>query len=112
MNARNSLPSQDPLTPADCDLRRTPAMPIDIARLFGSDFYALSTGAEFKAAVTLWCKSFQQLPAASLPADEALLAHLSGAGEYWAAVRAGWRCAAGSSAVTAASTTSWSRKWR
>ncbi|MGO2959288.1 MAG: DUF1376 domain-containing protein [Acetobacter sp.] len=77
----------EPLTPADCDLRGFPFMPLDVARLIDSDLFALSTGDEFKAAVALWCKSWIQLPAASLPDDDRILAHLSGAGARWKKIR-------------------------
>jgi hypothetical protein len=68
---------QAPLTPIDCDLRGLPFMPLDVVRLIDSDLFALSTGEEFKAAVALWCKSWNQVPAASLPADERVLASLA-----------------------------------
>ncbi len=77
----------DPLVPSDVDLRGMPYMPLDVVRLFDSDFYALSNGAEFKAGLSLWCKAFLQVPAGSLPNDERLLAHLSGAGAAWPKVR-------------------------
>lgn len=84
----------EPLTPPDCDLRGMPFMPLDVVRLADSDLFALSTGDEFKAAVALWCKSWLQVPAASLPDDDRILAHLSGAGTRWARVKAmalrGW----------------------
>lgn len=90
----------EPLTPADCDLRGLPFMPLDVVRLVDSDLAALATGDEFKAAVILWCKSWLQVPAASLPDDDRILAHLSGAGARWGRVKAvalrGWvRCADG-----------------
>lgn len=66
-----------PLTPADCDLRDYPYLGIDIARLFDSEFHAKATDAEWRAGVTLWLKSFHQVPAASLPADDASLARLA-----------------------------------
>jgi hypothetical protein len=72
-----------PLTPADCDLRGLPFMQLDTGRLLDSDLFALSTGDEFKAAIALWCKAWQQIPAASLPDDDRVLAHLSGAGTRW-----------------------------
>ncbi|WP_210419316.1 DUF1376 domain-containing protein [Acetobacter vaccinii] len=89
-----------PLTPPDSDLRGLPFMPLDTVRLLDSDLFALSTGEEFKAAVALWCKAWQQVPAASLPGHDRVLAHLSGAGVDWPAVRAmalhGWQgCADG-----------------
>lgn len=94
----NDLP--DPLTPPECDLRGMPYMPLDIVRLFDSDLYALSTGDEFKAALSLWGKAFLQRPGGSLPNDERILAHLSGAGSRWPEVRdmalRGWvRCSDG-----------------
>jgi hypothetical protein len=60
----------DPLTPPDCDLRTFPFMPIDIARLFASHFHAVANDAEWRAGVTLWLKSFHQVPAGSIPGDE------------------------------------------
>ena len=79
----------EPLVPAMVDLRGMPFMPLDVVRLLDSDLFAVSTGDEFKAAVALWCKAWLQVPAASLPADDRVLAHLSGAGGRWAKVRAG-----------------------
>jgi hypothetical protein len=67
-----------PLTPIDCDLRGLPYMPLDVIRLIDSDMFAEATGDEFKAAVALWCKSWTQVPAASLPNKDMVLAHLSG----------------------------------
>ncbi|WCP14510.1 hypothetical protein sphantq_02956 [Sphingobium sp. AntQ-1] len=77
----------DPLTPADCDLRGLPFMPLDVTRLADSDLFALSSGDEFKAAIALWCKCWLQIPAASLPDDDRVLAHLSGAGAKWKKVK-------------------------
>lgn len=76
-----------PLTPADCDLRDFAFMPLDATRLLDSDLFALATGDEFKAAIALWCKSWLQVPAASLPDDDRVLAHLSGAGAKWRKVK-------------------------
>lgn len=72
-----------PLVPSDCDLRGLAWMPLDAVRLLDSDLFAVSTGDEFKAAVALWCKAWQQIPAGSLPNDDRVLAHLSGAGSRW-----------------------------
>jgi hypothetical protein len=66
-----------PLTPVDCDLRDFPYMPIDIARVFGSEFHARSEDAAWRAGVTLWLKSYHQVPAASIPNDETSLARLA-----------------------------------
>jgi len=83
----DSLP--EPLTPADCDLRGLPYMPLDVIRLLDSDMFAETTGDEFKAAVALWCKSWTQVPAASLPNKDKVLAHLSGNAEKWKRIKEG-----------------------
>lgn len=84
----------NPLIPSEVDLRGMPWMPLDTVRLIDSDLFALSTGDEFKAAVALWCKSWTQVPAASLPNDDRILAHLSGTASRWKRVKAmcmrGW----------------------
>lgn len=69
-----------PLVPADCDLRDFPFMPVDITRLFGSGFHASSNDSEWRAGVTLWMKSYHQVPAASLPDDDAALTMLADLG--------------------------------
>jgi hypothetical protein len=66
-----------PLTPADCDLRDFPFIPIDIVRLFGSEFHAAASDPAWRAGVTLWLKSWHQVPAGSLPDDDAMLARLA-----------------------------------
>lgn len=65
-----------PLTPPDCDLRGLSYMPLDVQRLRDSDLALISTGDEFKAAVLLWCVAWSQVPAASIPDDDRLLAAL------------------------------------
>ena len=67
----------EPLTPPDCDLRDFQFMPIDIVRLFGSRFHAVATDAEWRAGVTLWLKSFHQVPAGSLPDDDVEICRLA-----------------------------------
>lgn len=62
-------------------------MPLDVVRLMDSDFFALSTGDEFKAGVSLWCKSWNQVPAGSLPDNDRVLAHLSNSGKDWPNVK-------------------------
>ncbi|KGC14535.1 hypothetical protein DM48_336 [Burkholderia gladioli] len=52
-------------------------MPLDIVRLFNSEFHARSTDAEFRAGFTLWCKSFHQVPSASIPDDDVSLTRLA-----------------------------------
>lgn len=67
----------EPLTPADCDLRDFPFTPMFRARLFGSSFHARATDAEWRAGVTLWLKSWDQVPAGSLPDDDIDLCRLA-----------------------------------
>jgi hypothetical protein len=62
-------------------------MPLDVQRLLDSDLFITCTGDEFKAAVALWCKSWSQIPAASLPDDDRILADYSRAGSKWKKVR-------------------------
>ncbi|MFM9922732.1 DUF1376 domain-containing protein [Variovorax sp. H27-G14] len=76
----------EPMVPPDCDLRGMPFMPLHCQRLLDSDLFGISTGDEFKAAVALWAKSWNQAPAGSLPKDERVLAHLSSA-KSWKKVR-------------------------
>lgn len=68
----------DPLTPAECDCQGLPFMPLEVQRFMDSDLVALSTGEEFKAAVLLWAKAWGQVPAASLPDDDRILARMTG----------------------------------
>lgn len=80
----------EPLTPTDLDLRDFDWMPLDVARLRDSDLSVLAPGDAFRAAVLLWCASWHQVPAASLPNEDRLLANLAGYGrdlKGWASVR-------------------------
>lgn len=76
-----------PLTPPECDLRDFQFMPLDISRLFGSEFHSHATDSEWRAGVTLWLKSYHQVPAASMPDDDISLAR---AAEFGVQVKA-WR---------------------
>lgn len=77
----------DPLVPSDCDLRDMDGILLNVERLLASELMAISTGDEFKAAVSLWCRAWKQIPAASLPNDDRVLAQFSGAGTKWRKVR-------------------------
>ncbi|XLV70277.1 DUF1376 domain-containing protein (plasmid) [Ralstonia syzygii subsp. celebesensis] len=88
-----------PLTPADCDLREFHFMPLEVKRLLSSETWVLGTGDERAAAITLWLESWHQVPAASLPSDDRMLAHLSQS-KNWRKVKEhalrGWvKCADG-----------------
>ena len=66
-----------PLTPAGCSLQDFPHTPIFRSRLFGSSFHARTTDGEWRAGVTLWLKSWDQVPAGSLPDDDIELCRLA-----------------------------------
>ena len=91
----------EPLTPPDCNCQGLPFMPLEVQRLMDSDFVALSTGDEFKAGFILWAKSWAQMPAASIPDDDRILAHWTGRSlAEWSALKdmalRGWvRCSDG-----------------
>lgn len=79
-----------PLVPAACDLAGLKWFPLDIDRLLGSQFHAGADDTAWRAGVTLWIKSFRQVPAASLPADDDSLARLADLGRdvrTWRRVR-------------------------
>ena len=81
-----------PLTPPDCNLQDFPFMPLDVVRLRDSDLAIHVTGEEFRCAVLLWCASWHQVPAASLPDDDVTLSSLAGFGravKEWQKLRAG-----------------------
>lgn len=93
-----------PLVPAEVDLRDYPAMMLDVARLRDSELATHPDGELFRANVLSWCVAWHQLPAASLPDDDATLARLLGYGRdlrTWRKVRAagglrGWvKCSDG-----------------
>ncbi|MGL4651555.1 MAG: DUF1376 domain-containing protein [Caldilineaceae bacterium] len=82
----------DPLVSTEVDLRDFAFMPLDVVRLRDSGLTAKASGDEFRAAVLLWCASWHQQPAASLPNDNEELANLCGYGRAmreWSKVRAG-----------------------
>lgn len=70
----------EPLTPPECDLQDFPFMPLHVARLRDSDLAAEASPEACWYAVLLWAASWHQLPAASLPDNEAVLARLLGLG--------------------------------
>ena len=66
-----------PLVASDVVLQDFRFLPIDITRLFGSRFHAIASDSEWRAGVTLWLKSYHQVPAGSLPNDDIELARLA-----------------------------------
>ena len=85
----------EPLTPAECDLRDIPCMPLDVARLRDSDRAADESPAARWAGILLWCAAWHQVPATSLPDDNEWLAkranywHRGKIDKDWSAIRAG-----------------------
>jgi len=69
-----------PLVPPDVDLRGYDFMPLYGHRLFGSDFNARASDASWRARVTLWWAAWNQVPAASLPNNDAALCRLADLG--------------------------------
>lgn len=65
-----------PLVPAEVDLRGLPSFMLNVERLLGSELWALtrSEPEAFRGATALWARAWQQVPAASLPNDDAILA--------------------------------------
>ena len=82
-----------PLTPEDCELQDFAFMPLDVARLRDSDLASDESPEACWAAVLLWAASWHQIPAASMPDNEAWIAKHAGyaqrgkISEDWAAVR-------------------------
>lgn len=77
----------EPMTPAECDLRDYVWMPLDCNRLLTSETWLLGTAEQKVAALTLWMKSWHQVPSGSLPNNDRMLASLSEAGGRWAKVK-------------------------
>lgn len=71
-----------PLVPPEVDLRDFQGMWVDTDRLLRSDTWMLGNSDEKAAAFTLWAESWHQVPAASLPSNDRMLAKLSQA-EKW-----------------------------
>jgi hypothetical protein len=79
----------EPLAPADLDLRSFPSMLLDVQRLRDSDL-AAGDPAHLGLALIAWAVSWHQLPAGSLPNNDAVLARLMGFGrdlKGWRTVR-------------------------
>lgn len=81
--------STPPPVPTGADLRHYPEMPLEVARLRDSGI-AMADGEAFRCAVLLWCAAWHQVPAGSLPDDDAELCRLVGLGrdlKTWRKVR-------------------------
>ena len=92
MQAGGGAGLPDPPVPAEADLRAFPFTPIYRSRLFGSSFHARASDSEWRAAVTLWLRSWDQVPAGSLPDDDIELCRLAELGRdlrSWRKLRQG-----------------------
>lgn len=81
----------EPLVPADVDLRGYEFMPLYGDRLLGSETWITASAEGKVAAVRLWWRAYaKEVPAASLPDDDKLLADYAGYGNShrtWARLR-------------------------
>ncbi len=111
-----------PLVPSEVDLRDFPFMPLDIRRLLTSETWieAADDPKLGHVLVCLWCESWHQVPAASLPSNERVLARLAMCtGAEWAALRdramEGWvKCSDGlwyHPVVAEKALEAWEGKW-
>lgn len=79
-----------PLVPAEVDLRDFGFMPLDVRTLLTSSLWikAKKDPRVAHAAVSLWCECWHQVPAASLPDDDEVLAELARCdAKEWARIR-------------------------
>jgi len=76
-----------PLVPAEVDLRDFGYMPLDALRLRDSELAIEASPEVFRASVLLWCASWHQVPAGSLPDKDKSLADYSRAGVRWPRIR-------------------------
>lgn len=75
-----------PLVPANVDLRGLGYV-LRVDKLLASELVALCSPEEGWAAFMLWCRAWQQVPAASLPNNDTVLASFSRAGRRWPKVK-------------------------
>lgn len=72
------MTAPDPFIDPEVDLSDFPYMALDVRRLRDSALAAIASGDAFRAAVLLWCASWHQLPAGSLPNDDRQLMRYAG----------------------------------
>lgn len=88
MDGGKQLP--DPMMPVVADLNGYEFMPLYGEKLRTSEHNTRATDAEFRASINLWWSAWMQVPAASLPNDEAQLCRLADLGrdmKTWVKVR-------------------------
>lgn len=74
----STLPA--PILPPEIDLTDFDFMPLGVRQLRDSRFAAATEPEEFRAGLLLWCASWHQVPAGSLPNDDFELANFAGYG--------------------------------
>lgn len=81
----------EPFTPPDCDLRSQDWMELRFKQLRNSDFWLDASDQVKVISIELWCASYEQVPAASLPARDDRLSEFAGFGrrglQEWHAVK-------------------------
>lgn len=85
------MSDRSPLTQPETDLRDFTFMPLDVVRLRDSDLASIDDAEVRWVNLISWCASWHQVPAASLPDDDAALARLLGFGrdlKGWKRIRA------------------------
>lgn len=87
-----------PPVPPDADITHYDDMPLEVRRLRDSGIARIIDAEIFRCAVLLWCASWHQKPAGSLPDDDVELCHMAGLGrdlKAWGRIKAGvmrgWR---------------------
>jgi uncharacterized protein YdaU (DUF1376 family) len=65
---------REPPIAQDCDCRDLDGFMLNVERLMASELVALSSVEIIGAALLLWCRAWKQLPAASLPNDDRVIA--------------------------------------
>src|SRR5690348_16108053 len=76
--------------PPELDLRSIACMPLDVRRLRDSHIAATGNPEAFRAWMLLLCAAWHEVPASSLPNDDAVLAHYAGLGKdlaKWQSIR-------------------------
>jgi len=74
------LPDPAPPLPSYVDLRNFGDMPLAVSRLRDSEIAGVPDAEVFRCAVLAWCAAWHQVPAASLPDDDAAIARMVGMG--------------------------------
>lgn len=81
-----------PPVPADADLRHYDDMPLEVRRLRDSEFAGVADAEVFRCGLLSWCASWHQVPAGSLPNNDADLCRLVGLGrdlKTWRRIKTG-----------------------